>query len=74
MLDTRLVALIRGHAMYEVVEDGRTLFTGTLPECRRFEMLHDEKRVDAMRNKRRRDKPEAKIFRIHGRLPAASAF
>lgn len=74
MLDTRLVAVIRGRAMYEVLEDARTLFTGTLAECRRFELLHEEKRVDSLRDRRRRDRPEARIYRIHGRLPAASAF
>jgi hypothetical protein len=74
MLETRLVAVIRGRAYYEIIEDSRTLFTGTLSECRRFEEMHVEKRADAMRDKRRRDKPEAKIYRIHARTAAAGGY
>lgn len=73
-METRLVAVIRGRAYYEVVEDGRMLFTGSLPECHRFEDLHREKVIEANRDKRRRDKPEAKIFRIWGRSASASGF
>jgi hypothetical protein len=73
-METRLVAVIRGRAYYEVVEDGRMLFTGSLSECERFERLHVEKVVEASRNKRRRDKPEARIYRIWGRSASASGF
>ncbi len=73
-LETRLVAVIRGRAYYEVVEEGRSLFTGTLLECQRFHGMHTEKSVDAMRNKRRRDRPEAKVYRIHTRSAAAGGF
>ncbi len=72
MLEKRLVAVIRGRAYYELVEDGRSIFTGSLTECERFQRLHEEKRVDALRDKRRRDRPEARIFRIHAR--AAGGF
>ena len=56
------------------VADGRLLFTGSLAECRRFESLHDEKVVDALRDKRRRDRPQARIYRIWGRSASASGF
>jgi hypothetical protein len=72
MLETRLVAVIRGRAYYEILEDGRALFTGSLSECRRFEELHGLKRADAMRDKRIRDKPAARIFRMHVRSAAGS--
>lgn len=70
-MEMRLVAVIRGRPYYEVLVDQRSVFTGSLAECRRFERLHDEKEVDARRDKRRRDKPEARIFRIWGRAAAA---
>jgi hypothetical protein len=70
----RLVAIIRGKHFYEVVEDDRPLFTGTLAECRRFESLHEEKFAEFQRPKRRRDQPQARIFRIWGAPAAASAF
>lgn len=73
-METRLVAVIRGRDYYEVVEDGRLLFTGSLAECQRYERLHDEKVVDSLRDKRRRDKPEARIYRIWGRSASASGF
>ena len=65
-MEMRLVAVIRGKPYYEVVVDGRSVFTGSLAECRRFENLHDEKEVDARRDRRRRDKPEARVFRLWG--------
>jgi hypothetical protein len=70
----RLVAIIRGRHFYEVLEDERSLFTGTLAECRRFERLHQEKYEEFQRPKRRRDQPEAQIFRIWGSSRAASAY
>ena len=70
----RLVAIIRGKHFYEVVEDERPLFTGTLSECKRFERLHVEKYEEFQRPKRRRDLPQARIFRIWGSPAAASAF
>ena len=51
--------------------DQRPVFTGSLAECRRFEDLHDDKEVEARRDRRRRDKPEARIYRIWGRAAAA---
>jgi hypothetical protein len=65
-MEKRLVAVIRGRSYYEVVVDQRPVFTGSLDECRRFEGLHDEKEVEARRDKRRRDKPEARIYRLWG--------
>jgi hypothetical protein len=73
-MELRLVAMIRGRAYYEVLSDQRSVFTGSLSECRRFEMLHQEKEIDARRDRRRRDKPEARIYRLHGRLAAAGGF
>jgi hypothetical protein len=73
-MELRLVAMIRGRAYYEVLVDQRSVFTGSLAECHRFEGLHEEKEIDARRDKRRRDKPEARIFRIHGRMAAAGSF
>lgn len=70
-METRLVAVIRGRPYYEVLVDQRPVFTGSLSECRRFEQLHEDKEVEARRDKRRRDKPEARIFRIWGRAAAA---
>lgn len=72
MLDTRLVAVIKGRRFFEVVKDGRSLFTGSLAECKRFTKLHLEKELKSRRNKRRRDKPEAKIFRVWARGVAAT--
>ena len=65
-MEMRLVAMIRGRPYYEVLVDGRAVFTGSLSECRRFEGLHEEKEIDARRDKRRRDKPEARVFRLWG--------
>jgi len=73
-METRLVAVIRGRDYYEVMEDGRLLFTGSLAECQRFEGLHGEKVVDSQRDKRRRDRPQARIYRIWGRSASASGF
>ena len=73
-MEMRLVAVIRGRAMYEVLVDQRSVFTGSLSECERFGQLHEEKEIDARRDKRRRDKPEARIFRIWGRVAAAGSF
>ena len=70
----RLVAIIRGRHFYEVVEDERPLFTGTLAECRRFERLHQEKFEEFQRPKRRRELPQARIFRIWAGSAAASSF
>ena len=70
----RLVAIIRGKHFYEVIEDERPLFTGTLAECKRFEQLHLEKFDEFQRPKRRRELPQARIFRIWGASTAASAF
>ena len=72
--ERRLVAVIRGRAYYEVLVDQRPVFTGSLSECERFTRMHDEKETDARRDKRRRDKPEARIYRIHGRMAAAGGF
>jgi hypothetical protein len=60
----RLVAIIRGRAYYEVLEDERPLFTGTLAECRRFAKLHQDKYERFQKPKRRRDQPEARIYRL----------
>lgn len=73
-VERRLVAVIRGRAYFEVLVDQRPVFTGSLSECERFERMHEEKETDARRDKRRRDKPEAKIYRIHGRMAAAGGF
>jgi hypothetical protein len=70
----RLVAIIRGRAFYEVLEDERPLFTGTIAECRRFERLHLDKEEEFSRPKRRRDHPEARIYRLFRGASAASAF
>lgn len=70
-MEMRLVAVIRGRAYYEVLVEQRSVFTGSLAECRRFERMHDEKEIEARRDKRRRDKPEARIYRIWGRAAAA---
>ena len=70
----RLVAIIRGKHFYEVVEDDRPLFTGTLQECRRFERLHIEKYEEFQRPKRRRDQPQAQMFRIWAGPSIASSF
>jgi hypothetical protein len=70
----RLVAIIRGKHFYEVVEDERPLFTGTLAECKRFERMHLEKYEEFQRPKRRRDQPQARIFRIWAGSAAASSY
>lgn len=70
-MELRLVAMIRGRPYYEVVVEQRSVFTGSLAECRRFERLHEEKEIESRRDKRRRDRPEAKIYRIWGRAAAA---
>lgn len=70
----RLVAIIRGKHFYEVLEDDRPLFTGTLSECHRFERLHQEKYEEFQRPKRRREQPQAQIFRIWAGPAAASSF
>ena len=66
-MDTRLVAIIKGKPLYEVVKETRPLFTGTLAECKRFERLHQEKELKAQQPKRRRDKPQARIYRLWSR-------
>ncbi len=73
MLETRLVAIIKGRQFFEVLRDLRPLFTGSLSECKRFATLHLEKELKAQRNKRRRDKPQARIYRVWARPMAASA-
>ncbi len=73
-MSTRLVAIVNGRHFYEVVNDSRPLFTGSLSECRRFERLHHEKELKSRRNKRRRDRPEAKIYRLGIRSLAASGY
>jgi hypothetical protein len=70
-MEMRLVAVIRGRAYYEVLVEQRSVFTGSLAECRRFERMHEDKEIEARRDKRRRDKPEARIYRIWGRAAAA---
>ena len=70
----RLVAIIRGKQYFEVLEDETPLFTGTLPECQRFERLHEEKYETFQRPKRRRDLPQARIFRIWPGSSAASGY
>ena len=70
----RLVAIIRGRAFFEVLEDETPLFTGTLSECKRFERLHAEKYEYFQKPKRRREQPEARIFRLWAGTSAASAF
>ena len=72
MLETRLVAVIKGRRFLEVMKDGQSLFTGSLTECKRFAKLHLEKELKSRRNKRRRDKPEAKIFRVWSRGVSAT--
>ncbi len=73
MLETRLVAIIKGRRFFEVFKETRSLFTGSLAECRRFAKLHLEKELKARRNKRRRDKPEAKIYRVWARPVTANS-
>ena len=72
MLETRLVAVIRGRRFFEVCKDTQSIFTGSLAECRRFAKLHLEKELKSRRNKRRRDKPAAKIFRVWARGVSAT--
>jgi len=72
MIETRLVAVIKGRSFFEVLKDTRPLFTGSLSECKRFAKLHLEKELKAARNRRRRDKPEAKIFRVWARGVSAT--
>ncbi len=69
----RLVAIIRGRHFYEVLLDDRPLFTGTLAECRRFEDLHREKEAEFQKPKRRREHPQARIYRLWAGVSAASA-
>ena len=52
-MELRLVAMIKGRPYYEVVVDQRSVFTGSLAECRRFERLHEEKEIESRRDKRR---------------------
>ena len=73
MLETRLVAIIKGRRFFEVLKDMKPLFTGSLNECKRFAGLHLEKELKSRRNKRRRDKPQAKIYRVWARALAASS-
>lgn len=72
MLETHLVAVIKGKQFYQVMQNGRALFTGTLGECKRFSDLHMEKVEYAARDRRIRHKPEAKIYRVRSRPLAAS--
>lgn len=72
MLETHLVAVIKGKQFFQVVQNGRDLFTGTLEECKRFSELHMEKVERASRNRRIRNKPQAKIYRVRARPLAAS--
>ncbi len=69
-METRLVAIIKGRRFYEVVRECRSLFTGTLAECERFVRLHVEKELKARRNRRRRDKPVARVYRAWARTAA----
>ena len=73
-METRLVAIIKGRRYYEVLKDTRALFTGTLAECRRFAKLHVEKELKASRERRRRNRPPAKVYRTWARPAAASGF
>lgn len=70
----RLVAIIKGKQYFEVLEDEKPLFTGTLLECKRFEQMHEEKYALFQRPKRRRDLPQARIFRIWPGSSAASGY
>ena len=45
-----------------------------LAECRRFERMHQEKFEEFQRPKRRREQPQARIFRIWAGSAAASSF
>lgn len=72
MLETKLVAIIKGKRFYEVYRDSRSLFTGSMEECKRFTELHLEKEIDSQRNKRIRNKPAARIYRVWARPLAAS--
>jgi hypothetical protein len=65
-METRLVAVIRGRPYYEVLVDQKSVFTGSLSECQRFGALHEEKEIESRRDKRRRDKPEARVYRLWG--------
>ena len=56
-----------------ILKDMRPLFTGSLNECKRFAGLHLEKELKSRRNKRRRDKPQAKIYRVWARVLAANS-
>ena len=58
-METRLVAIIRGRRFYEVLKDARSIFTGSLAECRRYVNLHVEKELKSRRNRRRRTQPTA---------------
>ncbi len=73
MLETRLVAIIKGRRLFEVMKDTRSLFTGSMSECKRYVDLHLEKEERAQRNRRRRDKPAAKIYRVWTRQLAAGS-
>jgi len=42
-METRLAQLADGKFYYEVCEDGKSLFTGTLDECQRFKHFHHKK-------------------------------
>jgi len=72
MLQTRLVAIIKGRRFFEVVKDSRALFTGSQGECKRFVELHLEKEEKAQKPKRRRDKPMGRVYRVWSRPMAAS--
>ncbi len=73
-METRLVAIIKGRYFYEVLKDARSVFTGSLAECRRYAKLHVEKELKARRNRRRRTKPAAKVYRTWARTAAASGY
>ncbi len=72
MLQTRLVAIIKGRRFYEVLRDSKALFTGSQSECKRFVDLHLEKEAKAARPKRRRDKPMGRVYRVWTRPMAVS--
>ena len=69
-METRLVAIIKGRRYFEVVKDGRSIFTGALDECRRFAMLHVEKELKARRIRRRRRNTSLRVYRSWARPTA----
>ncbi len=69
-METHLVAIIKGRRYFEVVKDGRGIFTGSLSECQRFARLHVEKELKSRRARRRRQQPPVRVYRSWARTAA----